>query len=256
MPFTLAHPAAVAPLWALARRRRPWLAALAIGTMTPDLEYLFRLTATAVWGHSLLGLARFCLPVGLLTLAAWEWIVRAPARRVLALPDDSRPAFASAGEAWRWWARGAAGVTLGAATHLLWDGVTHGAYWGAELAPGLRSTAFVAFGRPIPWFNLFQHLSTVIGGLVVLAWLSRELGRAGAPRVVVRSPWRLATLAGVAAAAAAAGAWNGRRWGVSSDYWSAQVVVGRVAVGALAGLAAASLIGGLFYRWARPRLSP
>jgi hypothetical protein len=252
VPFTLAHPAAVAPLWRLARRRRPWFAALVVGTMTPDFEYLLRLTATAVWGHSLLGLVRFCLPVGLVALAAWEGIIRAPARRVLALPTDETPVFGPADERWRWWARAAAGILLGAATHLLWDGLTHGAYWGAAILPGLRSTAVVVGGRAIPWFNLFQHASTAVGGLVVSWWLWRTLEHAGAPRVIARSPWRLTVMAGVAVTAAAAGVWNGWRWGMGPGYWNVQVFVGRVAVGTLAGLAAALVVGGLAFRWARP----
>jgi len=37
MPYTLAHPIATAPLWYLSRRRLD-LAALAIGSMMPDIS--------------------------------------------------------------------------------------------------------------------------------------------------------------------------------------------------------------------------
>ena len=247
MPFTLSHPAAVAALWPVARRGRPWLAALVIGAMTPDLEYLLRLRTTAVWGHSLLGLLRFCLPVGLLVLLAWEWRLRDATRYVLALPTE-RPSAGAAPSTSAWWLRGAAGVLLGAATHLLWDGPTHAGYWGAALWPGLRAPALSLFGRVVPWYNLLQHLSTLVGGLVVLAWVGRELRRADSVRQIARSPRRLAALGGVAATAAAVGLWNALRWAADAPTWDVRIFVGRLAVGTLLGLALAMLAGGLLLR--------
>jgi hypothetical protein len=55
MPFTLSHPAAVAPLWPIARRFRLSLAALAIGAMVPDFEFFLHLRPAARWSHALVG---------------------------------------------------------------------------------------------------------------------------------------------------------------------------------------------------------
>ena len=237
MPFTLSHPAAVAPLRPLARRLEIPLAALAIGAMAPDFEYLLRLRATAYWGHTLAGLLYFCLPAGMAALLLWERLLRAPVRRLLALPAECRAP--EAGRPAAWWGRAAVGVVLGAATHLLWDGFTHGHYWGVRVFPALRSTAFVALGRTVPWFNVLQHLSTVVGGAVVALWLWHRIGGSSGVRRVLGTRWRVATLAVVAfvslLAGVANGAWSARRGAVAGDYWTVQLVVGRVAVGALVG---------------------
>jgi hypothetical protein len=91
-------------------------------------------------------------------------------------------------------------------------------------------------------------VSTLLGGAVVLRWLARRLLAARSPAVLRRSAWRLRVLGGVALASIALGAWNGWRWGAATDYWSAQVALGRVAVGAMVGMLAAVLA---FSVWAR-----
>ncbi|MGG6497508.1 UNVERIFIED_CONTAM: DUF4184 family protein, partial [Bacteroidetes bacterium 56_B9] len=78
-----------------------------------------------------------------------------------------------------WWLRAGAAVVLGAATHVVWDGFTHAHGWAVDRLPALHATALVLGGRAIPWFNLLQHLSTVAGGALVLAWLGRRLQAAG-----------------------------------------------------------------------------
>src|SRR5690349_12774742 len=117
MPFTLSHPAAIAILPRTVRRHLP-LAALAIGTMTPDFEYLIRLKPLSVWSHSLAGVATFCLPVGLITWCCWEYIVRSPTRELLILSQGRlRHPMTT-----RTVVRAGAAIVIGALTHLAWDG--------------------------------------------------------------------------------------------------------------------------------------
>lgn len=255
MPFTLSHPAAIGPLWPITRRLRLPLAALAIGAMAPDFEFFLHLRPESRFSHSFGGLFTFCLPVGLAVYLFWEGYARVPVRSLLALPA----APTEPRTAWRaptWWVRVIVALLLGAATHVAWDGLTHGGYWGANLWPWLSTPAFTLRGEAVPWYNLFQHLSTAVGIAVVLAWLGMTLRRAGAHAALRQSRSRQRTLLGFAITALAAGAWNGRRWGQPSDIWALQVAVGRVAVGALVGLVLATLVFSVAFRHRRTPLAP
>jgi hypothetical protein len=153
MPFTLSHPAILAPFWPLVRRNHLPLCALAIGTLSPDFEYLWRLRTEWRWSHTPLGVLYFCLPVALAALGLWVALLRIPTRRLLAMPP------ASLSTSGRWWILAAAAIVIGATTHVVWDGFTHGAGWATNLAPVLRQRVRVG-GLGIPTFNLLQHLST------------------------------------------------------------------------------------------------
>jgi Domain of unknown function (DUF4184) len=239
MPFTLSHPAAAAPFWPLVRRNWLPLSALAIGTLSPDFEYLWRLRTEWRVSHTPLGILDFCLPVGLAALALWVYVLRTPTRRLLALPPaplDTPP---------RWWLFSAAAIVLGAATHIVWDGFTHGFDWALRLAPGLQHTVRVG-SLAIPVFNLLQHASTVIGGLIVLGWLVREI-RDGEPKALL-VPWRISVCGALVATAGLLAVWNALRAGTVSGYWSGQVLVSRAGVGGLLGLGVALVVYAVVYR--------
>jgi hypothetical protein len=237
LPFTLSHPAAIALLWPLARRARLPLAALAIGAMSPDFEFFLHLRPLALWSHTATGLIGFCLPAGLAVFAAWDLVAREPLRDLLGYAAE--PPQQSRG--WDTWIRAAIAVLVGAATHLLWDGLTHGDYWGARIWPGLRTTALTVGTLSVPWFNLLQHLSTVVGGLVVIGWSIADVRAHGDVHVVLRSGWRRRAIVMIAIATVCAGLMNGARGPFGADFWTAQRLLGRIAVGAMLGGAVAVL---------------
>jgi hypothetical protein len=239
MPFTLSHPAAAAPFWPLVRRNWLPLSALAIGTLSPDFEYLWRLRTEWRVSHTPLGILDFCLPVGLATLALWIYVLRTPTRRLLALPP------APLNTPRRWWLLSAAAIVLGAATHIVWDGFTHGFDWALRLAPGLQHTVRVG-SLAIPVFNLLQHASTVIGGLIVLGWLVHEI-RDGEPKALL-VPWRITVCGALVATAGLLAVWNALRAGTVSGYWSGQLLVSRAGVGGLLGLGVALVVYAIVYR--------
>ena len=174
MPFTLCHPAALAALPAPLRARLP-LAALAIGTMTPDFEYLLRLKPLSVWSHSIPGLFFFCLPAGLMAWLAWEHIARGPTRELLGLRDERMPnplTFTTLRLA-------AAAVLLGACTHIGWDAFTHSGRLGSLLFPQLEAEAWRVGSYSLRWFSVLQHLSTLAGALVLGSWFRHERRRHG-----------------------------------------------------------------------------
>src|SRR5207247_10477572 len=78
MPFTLAHPAAIAPLWPLVRRGYMPVCAFASGAMSPDFACLWRLGTACGWGQRPLGWLCVCLPGGLAVRALWGWGGEAP----------------------------------------------------------------------------------------------------------------------------------------------------------------------------------
>lgn len=242
MPFTLSHPAALAVLPRALRDRLP-LAALAIGTMSPDFEYLFRLRPLSVWSHTGPGLVFFCLPAGLLAWIAWERIARGPTREMLALRTDRHPhPFA-----WKTVLLAALGILIGAVTHILWDSFTHAGRLGAILFPQLEREAWKVGTYSLRWFSVLQHLSTVLGAMVIGIWYLQERRRFG-------TEWRW-TGAGlvalrIAAIGLLAGAVNAYAPHTLGDarYPGTMGLLARFAVGGMVGVGAALLANGVVRR--------
>ncbi len=134
--------------------------------MAPDFEYLLRLAPRGRFGHSPPGLFLFCLPLGVAAWLEFRKLVR-PALRTL-LP-------AGIGARWNAPATGllavAAGVLVGAFSHIVWDGFTHAKGWGVSHLPILAHSVPVA-GEDVAVFRILQHFSTVVGLAMVVAWVT------------------------------------------------------------------------------------
>jgi len=169
MPFTVAHAAAVLPL----RNSRLPLAALMIGSMSPDFAYFQPFDLARVSTHNLEGILFFCLPVG---LAAWLLFVRVLEQPTIELlpaawrdrvPRSDRhlslSALLLAGIA----------VALGAATHIAWDAFTHANTPLTNAFPALEAEVFRFHGRSIRMFFILQCLSSLIGMLALAIWAFR-----------------------------------------------------------------------------------
>ncbi|WP_369070253.1 DUF4184 family protein [Kineococcus terrestris] len=179
MPVTPAHPAAVLPLL-----RGPLVpAALVAGAVAPDVPYSLRATGIPVsaqsWyepflnattSHSAAGLLPVALPLALALFALWLLARRPLAALLPALaprPDRTRRA---------WWA-GAARVLVsalvGIATHLVWDGLTHGDGWLVQRFPASGEPAFAGLTRARVW----EHGNSVAGLLVLAVFAHRRRAR-------------------------------------------------------------------------------
>ena len=251
MPFTLAHPATVAPFRRLIGPDRLPFEAFVIGTMSPDFEYLFRLEPFALISHESYGLFLFGVPIGLIAVALWVFLLRDPTRALFALPvtKATRP------HSFRWWVRAAAAVLIGGATHVVWDAFTHRDAWGPVLIPSLKHTAFSVGTVHVPWYNVLQLLSSIAGGTVVLMWLWGRMQHAHAWPAVVTEPWRRRTWVALILFATLFGAWNATQQGLmvdSSSTTRTTIILGRFAVGGLTGFSIAlTLYSLLYFRKAR-----
>lgn len=199
MPFTPTHILAVVPIAAVARGRLPF-AALAIGSMVPDLPLFLPGVANYQVTHSPWGLLTADLPLGLAGFLAWRLLYRDLLFALL--PEVVRrrcagPMRSGSGPTAGFALRAAVAVLIGASTHAAWDSFTHRDRTGTRLFPGLNATAFVLGGHPIPSYKVLQYGCTVVG-LPLLATLSARWLRRQPPEPLDSLP-TLPTAARVAA---------------------------------------------------------
>lgn len=242
MPFTLCHPAAVAVLPGNVRQHLP-LAALAIGTMTPDFEYLLRLKPFSVWSHTIPGLFFFCIPMGLTAWIAWEHIARGPTRELLALRIERPPHVLTLPTL----CVAAAAVLIGASTHLLWDAFTHSGRLGAMLIPALEEEAWRIGTYSLRWFGVLQHLSTVAGALVIGLWIVRERHRYGTGWRWTRTGNGIVAIAAIGILIGVVNAFLPHTVG-DERYPGTMGLLARFTVGGMVGIAAALLAYGAMRR--------
>ncbi len=194
MPFTTSHVVAVLPL---AGRGLP-VSALFIGAMIPD-HPLFVRHGSYAFAHSPMGILTVNLALGLGLWLLWSRVLRRPTMAVI--PGPLR----------RWWPydpaedagllRAAVAVAIGAATHVIWDGFTHGHGFAVKALPVLAETVATA-----PIYGWLQAVSSVFGLLATIVWLQHKRSSPGNRRWPVaalpdRTRW-LAWAAVIAAAAA------------------------------------------------------
>ncbi len=170
MPFTVTHTLAVAPIAA----RWPMFpaAALFIGAMIPDWGLFVPIGPGYDLMHTWLGIVLACVPLGLLLLLLFYAFVR---RAVVELTPTTMQCRLTKFKVWQSRISGkemlaaALALTIGAASHLVWDAFTHHGRWGVELLPFMSTVLFEIGGSQVQVFKLFQHGSSAVG-LPVLAW--------------------------------------------------------------------------------------
>jgi hypothetical protein len=174
MPFTPSHMAAALPF---VRTPLP-IAAVAIGSMAPDVPYYVPLGLPRDFTHSLPGIPTADLAITLVLTLLWYAVLRTPI--VDLSPGVVRGRMPGLGPlGWRAPERGwpasllllICGSLAGILTHLTWDAFTHRG-WLSDVVPAL--TAQIG---PLALFSWLQHGSTVagLGFLAVYAvrWVRR-----------------------------------------------------------------------------------
>jgi hypothetical protein len=168
MPFTAGHPAAVLPF---VRYGMP-AAALVIGAITPDLPMMLPFPPVVHFAHTPLGLVTLDLILGTFAFVLWQLLfgpaLVALAPRVLSarLPGDVPKGVSFHFAPGKRAVRVFAAVLIGAATHLLWDGITHDWMWGPQHIPWLASR----HGSLLGW-QWMQRLSDIVAPTILVAWV-------------------------------------------------------------------------------------
>lgn len=169
MPFTFSHPAIVLPLTFLPKK---WfsLTGLVIGSLIPDFEYFLRMKMSSNFSHTIDGLFWFDLPLGLLLAVVFHNIVRD--RLIDNLPTFLKSRFFVFKQFdWnahfkKYWLVVTISFLIGASSHIFWDSFTHNQGYFVQTFPVLSNKVDV-FARQISVFRIIQHLSTLLGGLVI-----------------------------------------------------------------------------------------
>lgn len=187
MPFTAAHPLAVIPVhrW-LQRWTLP--SALVIGSITPDLSYALPFRIARTQSHSIPGLVWFCLPVGCAAYVIFHLALKYPL--ISLAPARFRERLGSVAGASRRlpsvsWSVVLTSLLLGAATHVAWDSFTHGGGLPVRMFDVLRVPVFAIGSHEILAYRVLQHVSTLVGLVLLWRWVARWLNDAAIEPVPV-----------------------------------------------------------------------
>jgi hypothetical protein len=170
MPFTFSHPALVLPLTYLPKK---WysLTGLIIGSMAPDFEYFIRMKPLSYYSHTIAGIFYFDLPLGIILAFMFHNLVRDSL--YMNLPRFLKIRI-TAFQNFDWnrffiknWIAISLSLVIGAASHILWDSFTHKFGYFVETLP-LLTTRINLMGYNVPIYNILQHTSTLIGGLIII----------------------------------------------------------------------------------------
>ena len=165
MPFTISHAVIAPPLSELSQNTLP-IAALAIGSMTPDLYRLFTVHAS-ILTHQWKGLIYPNLALGLVFCAVWYFLYRPVVYRFFGVQHDL--ALNSLKRISIFFIGIIFALIIGIATHLIWDGLTHADFRTFVFKDVLATTVHL-FGRPYPLHRVLQLGSSALA-LPFLAWM-------------------------------------------------------------------------------------
>lgn len=165
MPFTISHAVIAPPLSKLSQNTLP-IAALAIGSMTPDLYRLFTVQSSMLT-HQWKGLIYPNLALGLAFCSVWYSLYRPVVYRFFGVQHDL--GLSSLKRIFIFFIGVIFALIVGIATHLIWDGLTHSDFRTFVFKDVLATTIHL-FGHPYPLHRLLQLGSSALA-LPFLGWM-------------------------------------------------------------------------------------
>ncbi|PFG17675.1 uncharacterized protein DUF4184 [Propionicimonas paludicola] len=224
MPFTPSHVAAILPLRGRMSGALPF-AALAIGSMSPDLPYyLPGVRGLSALTHTAWAVPSLDVVLGLVAWLLWRWL--APALKELA-PVAIQQRWRLPSERPRWWGVLLA-LAIGAATHVLLDEFTHVGRFGATHLAVLAASYPSPLGSSWEGYRWAQYLLGAIG-LGILAWVGwRTPADSVAAQPVPLARWLgwVAGISGLIGAGVSLALAGGRLVGLNA--WLVQALVGGI----------------------------
>lgn len=175
MPFTGSHPAAVLPLkpWC---KQTPYFAALVVGSMSPDFGYFSPIDLNTRYSHTLEGIVAMDLPISVLALIL-VLLVRKSFCHLF--PNPHRDFLLSLCQkpivSWKMVLITILCLLFASWTHVVWDGFTH------ALSPVVQHSVWLRkeTGLGMPIYRIIQHVSTLLGGLILLLAYRHALKKKG-----------------------------------------------------------------------------
>jgi len=202
VPFTFSHPAAVLPL----RRTALPLSALVAGSIAPDLTYF--LPVSLPWAtHTAVAVVTVDLGLAAAAWVLWHAVLSGPLLDAAPASLAAKLVGTSVGLAPRVRPRRTLAWTVlafavGAATHVLWDELTHPGRWGARHVSALAEPT-----AGMPGYRWAQYASGLLGlaliGVEVARWWRRTPSQDGPARRF--RLWPLLVVAAVGLGGAAVG---------------------------------------------------
>lgn len=180
MPFTFSHPAAALPLRRLLGRHAS-VAALAIGSMAPDLAFIVPVGLSRAQTHGVPGLILFCLPAGLIVYLVFHSLLKEPLLQLFPPHLQQQLALPAALPRAPWSAI-VLSLLCGAITHITWDAFTHPGTPVVNAIGLLRLHVGTFAGYRVQVFNVLQQVSSIAGLVLLAYWWCRW--QRSAPRAV------------------------------------------------------------------------
>ena len=168
MPFTFSHPAIILPLKKLPRKYIS-MTGLIVGSIAPDFEYFLRMKSK--YSHTISGILWYDLPMGILLAFIFHNLIKEALINNMPLFFQSR--FLNLRD-FNWnsyfkknWYVVVVSIIIGICSHILWDGFTHRTGHFVKMFSVLESSVKM-FGQKIPVYRILQHISTLLGGIIVI----------------------------------------------------------------------------------------
>jgi hypothetical protein len=147
--------------------------------MSPDIGYFIFQTTDFRFGHTLLGILFFCVPISLAALWLFHSFLKYPL--ISLLPEAHRKHLLPVARRFRFgplphFAIIVLSIVVGALTHIVWDAVTHEGELGARNFAFLRRPIWnSAASDPLKLCDVLQHASTFLGAVLLVLWYFRWL---------------------------------------------------------------------------------
>ncbi|AWG20474.1 hypothetical protein FFWV33_02480 [Flavobacterium faecale] len=164
MPFTFSHAATVLPFL---KNKKISASAIIVGTLSPDLEYFFRMKMQSEISHTLMGIFIVDLPLAILVLFLFHYCIKRALLQNLPLFFRERTQELQESNFILYCKNNISVVLLsfllGTLTHLVWDSMTH---YNGYVVEHFKFLSTPILGLPVYSFN--QYISSIVG-LVLIA---------------------------------------------------------------------------------------